>query len=109
MAHFPDRIQGAVGEPLVPGILAVQELWGTFSPRALDEEIGGSQWCNHLRRPPFLPCWDGLVTVITSLEIKSRRQDWSAEDEVAVVLAIHIGTRWDFTRKVILESRSKRG
>ena len=31
------------------------------------------------------------------------------EGEVEVVLAIHIGTRWDVTRKVMLESGSKEG
>ena len=49
------------------------------------------------------------MTVITSLEIKSRRQGWGAEGEVGVVLVIHIGTRGDFIRKVIHESRSKEG
>ena len=33
-----------VGGPLVPGILAVQEPWSTFSPGDLEHDIGGGRW-----------------------------------------------------------------
>ena len=49
------------------------------------------------------------MTVITAMEMLKQETGMGAEDEVGVVLALRIGVRWDFTRKVILESRSKKG
>ena len=40
---------------------------------------------------------------------KAGHRAGDAEGEVGVVFALHIGARWYFTRRVILESRSKEG